>query len=351
MSLAVEYRPKTFSEVSGQHYVINILENQIKSKSIGRAYLFSGGSGTGKTTVARIFANEIKAEIIEIDAASNNGVDNIRQLNETASFKPLYNDYKLFIIDECHMLSTSAWNALLKTLEDTPSYVIFILATTEPQKIPKTIISRVQTFNFTPLSLKEIKDRLNHLIILKYPKVQLEEGIVDYISKLAGGGMRLAITMLETCIGVGTDLTIASVTAILGQMPTQYFIDLVGKLWEEDKAGVITNLVALDIKGVDFKLFTFEFLTHILDIKKFILTRDATLCKFNLTLLEDIKNQLNDFMDSLEGETGNKLDIIMQRLDKYYKVVYTVYTQWKNTPELRILLEGQLLTMLEGDKK
>ena len=166
VSLAVKYRPKCWEDVTEQSVVKDILENQVKTKTVQSAYLFTGPSGTGKTTSARIFANMIndgKGNPIEVDAASNSGVDNIRQIIEDAKRKPLDAEYKIFIVDECHSLSDSSWQALLKTLEEPPKFTIFIFCTTNPEKIPATILSRVQRYNFQKISNKGIVKRLEDI--------------------------------------------------------------------------------------------------------------------------------------------------------------------------------------------
>jgi DNA polymerase-3 subunit gamma/tau len=166
-TLAVKYRPSVFAEVIGQESIKQILQDQISTKTHKNCYLFTGGAGTGKTTCARIFANEInngKGSFIEIDAASNNGVDNVREIIDNAKYKSLDSEYKIYIIDECHMLSTGAWNAMLKILEEPPAKTVFILCTTDPQKIPNTILSRVQRYDFQRISLDGIISRLEYII-------------------------------------------------------------------------------------------------------------------------------------------------------------------------------------------
>lgn len=166
-ALALKYRPHTFSELTEQSAVVKILTNQIETNTIKHGYLFVGAAGTGKTTSARIFANMINkgsGEPIELDAASNNSVDDIRRITEEAQTKSLDSEYKVFIIDECHMLSNSAWNAFLKTLEEPPAKSIFILCTTDPQRVPNTILSRVQRYNFQRISHKGTVDRLKYII-------------------------------------------------------------------------------------------------------------------------------------------------------------------------------------------
>ena len=226
-----KFRPDTFSEVKGQEHIVTTLTNQIKADRIGHAYLFCGTRGTGKTTVAKILAKAVNCEhpidgspcnecavcrgisegtsmnVIEIDAASNNGVDNIREIREEVSYRPTQGRYKVYIIDEVHMLSTGAFNALLKTLEEPPSYVIFILATTEVHKIPITILSRCQRYDFRRITIDTIAARLKELTEIE--KVDVEERAIRYIAKAADGSMRDALSLLDQCIAfyLGETLT------------------------------------------------------------------------------------------------------------------------------------------------
>ena len=213
-----KFRPQEFEDVKGQEHIVTTLKNQIKADRIGHAYLFCGTRGTGKTTVAKIFAKAVNCEhpvdgspcgkcpacqgiaagtsmnVIEIDAASNNGVDNIRQIREEVSYRPTEGKYKVYIIDEVHMLSAGAFNALLKTLEEPPAYVIFILATTEAHKIPITILSRCQRYDFHRISIDTITDRLAEL--MRTEQVDVEERALRYVAKAGDGSMRDALSLL-----------------------------------------------------------------------------------------------------------------------------------------------------------
>ena len=226
-----KYRPSEFEDVKGQDHIVTTLKNQIKADRIGHAYLFCGTRGTGKTTVAKIFAKAVNCEhpvdgspcgecqsckaiaagssmnVIEIDAASNNGVENIRQIREEVSYSPTQGKYKVYIIDEVHMLSIGAFNALLKTLEEPPSYVIFILATTESHKIPITILSRCQKYDFRRISIETISARL--IDLLEQEGVEAEEKAVRYVAKAGDGSMRDALSLLDQCIAfyLGEPLT------------------------------------------------------------------------------------------------------------------------------------------------
>lgn len=236
-NLASKYRPKTFSEVVAQGYVKDILLNQLEKKETKNAYLFTGGAGTGKTTTARIFAMDInggRGKPIEIDAASNNGVDNIRDIIEDSKFKSMDSEYKVYIIDEVHMLSTGAFNALLKTLEEPPSGTVFVLCTTDPQKIPATILSRVQRFDFTRIETELIVERLKFILISESdiretssgPGYTFNEDALEFIAKLANGGMRDSITRLEKVLDYSEDVTVEAVAEALGVPDYETFIHL-----------------------------------------------------------------------------------------------------------------------------
>ena len=226
-----KFRPTTFEDVKGQDHIIKTLQNQIKADRIGHAYLFCGTRGTGKTTVAKIFAKAVNCEhpvdgspcgecamckaiaagtsmnVIEIDAASNNGVDNIREIREEVAYRPTEGRFKVYIIDEVHMLSIGAFNALLKTLEEPPEYVIFILATTEVHKIPITILSRCQHYDFHRITIDTIAGRMNDLMEIE--QVDVEQRAIRYIAKAADGSMRDALSLLDQCIAfyLGQKLT------------------------------------------------------------------------------------------------------------------------------------------------
>ena len=217
-----KFRPASFADVKGQEHIVTTLKNQIAAERIGHAYLFCGTRGTGKTTVAKILARAVNCEhpvdgnpcgecetckaiaagtsmnVIEIDAASNNGVDNIREIRDEVAYSPTSGKYKVYIIDEVHMLSIGAFNALLKTLEEPPSYVIFILATTEAHKIPITILSRCQRYDFKRIPLTTIADRMREL--MNEEQVEVEEKALRYIAKKADGSMRDALSLLDQCI-------------------------------------------------------------------------------------------------------------------------------------------------------
>lgn len=290
-TLAVKYRPKTFDDVVEQEAIKVILLEQIKTNSFKHAYLFCGPAGCGKTTAARIFANELNKGLgnpIEVDAASNNGVDNIREIIDNAKRKSLDSEYKIYIIDECHMLSTGAWNAMLKLLEEPPKGTIFIMCTTDPQKIPATILSRVQRYDFSKISLDKIVDRLKYIMaqeaeelfegqeMLSYgdtPDYTFEPEALEYIAKLAEGGMRDAITMLDKCLSLSTEITVASVVKALGTVDYNTHFELLYQLGSRGALKAIEVVETVYNSGKDIKQFLKQFQFFVLDVCKFNLFR------------------------------------------------------------------------------
>ena len=303
VSLAVKYRPKTFSDVSEQSEVITILEQQLKTETTKNAYLFCGGAGTGKTTCARIFANEInkgKGNPTELDAASNNSVDDIRLIIEQAKMKSLDSEYRVFIIDECHALSNNAWQALLKLLEEPPKQSIFILCTTDPQKIPQTILSRVQRFDFKRISLGGIVQRLT-TILAKENVPQPEDGVdaVNYIAKVADGGMRSAITTLDKCLAFSTELTLENVVKVIGATNYAVYFDLTNALTNFETKKMLTIINDLYSSGKDLKLFIKGFMEFILDVCKYDVTQSFDYIRIPAIYDEDLKNLSIDYCNRL----------------------------------------------------
>lgn len=289
-SLAVKYRPGTFAEVVSQASTIKILKRQLEIGDVQNAYLLCGPSGDGKTTIARIFANELnkhQGSPIEIDAASNNGVDNVRDIIESAKTRAIDSTYKVFIIDEVHMVTTAGWNAFLKCLEEPPKYTIFIFCTTDPQKIPATILNRVMRFNLTKISTNLIRDRL--LYVCKQEGYTNYEEACDFIAKLSNGGMRDALSYLQKSASYNNDLCITNVIQSLGNFSYETFINLTNYLVDRDQANVLKIVEDCFNKGNDLKLFVEQYLDFVLDLNKYCLFKDLSLTKIPL-YLEDTKN-------------------------------------------------------------
>ncbi len=277
-SLAVKYRPNTFESVCGNNVTVKILQRVLELGTPKNAYLFTGPSGCGKTTLARIFAKALNNNIsdpIEIDAASNNGVDQVRAIIESANQRSLTGTYKIYIIDECHMITSAGWNAFLKGIEETPEYTIFIFCTTEPNKIPATILNRVQRFNITKIDSQEIKNRLAYIC--------QQEGFINYedtcelISKLCNGGMRDAITLLDQCADFSSDLCLENTKAVLGEAPFERMLKLTNYLIGGNEQFALMAIETLAGEGRDLKQFIDDYLSFILELTKYILFKNISL--------------------------------------------------------------------------
>ena len=289
MALYRKFRPKTFEDVVGQEHITQTLKNQIKSGRIAHAYLFSGGRGSGKTSTAKILSRAVNClnpkegepcnecevckqalegaliDISEIDAASNNGVDNIRDIREEVEFIPTSAKYRVYIIDEVHMLSTGAFNALLKTLEEPPKHVIFILATTEPQKLPVTILSRCQRFDFKRISIENIMKRLT--LICDESHINAEEGALKVIAKMSDGAMRDAISILERCVADGEDvITEEKIRELVGIPEVEYLLQMTQSLIQKDASKVLENAENVINEGKNLEIFTWELIKFVRDL-------------------------------------------------------------------------------------
>lgn len=308
-SLAVKYRPKTFDDMTEQTAIKDILENQIKTKTFQHGYLFTGPAGTGKTTSARIFANMIndgKGNPIEVDAASNSGVDNIRQIIEDAKRKPLDAEYKIFIVDECHSLSNGAWQALLKTLEEPPKFTIFIFCTTDPQKVPATILSRVQRYNFQKISNEGIVERLEHICVLENSQDYNDPNLRDigdilrypealeYIAKVCNGGMRDAITLLDKCLSLSHDLTLENVLKTIGGEDYNTFITFLSALEGKVKVSAVRIIENVYNAGKDVKQFMKDFAKFVLEVEKYALYKNFDYISLPNTLENELEQLIDD---------------------------------------------------------
>lgn len=295
ISLATKYRPSSWEELTEQEAIKKILTYQIETKTNVNAYLFCGSAGCGKTTSARLFAKMLNNGVencIELDAASNNSVEDMRKLTQESNYQDLTSDYKCYIIDECHSLSNQAWQSLLKTLEEPPAKTIFILCTTDPQKIPKTILSRVQRFDFKKISYEGIIDRL--LFILESEKMENEAisydfESVEYIARLSQGGLRDAITSLDKCLSYSNELTVDNVMKCLE------IVDF-DKMLKLSEAIMKTKLDAINIiediynNGNDIKIFVKQYLDFVVNHLKYFYTNNEKVTLFSKEFCEKLSN-------------------------------------------------------------
>ena len=271
-ALAIKYRPRTWEDVTEQSSTKIILQQQLESGEVKNAYLFCGPAGCGKTTCARIFANDInngQGNPIELDAASNNGVDDVRNIIQQAKTKSLDSEYKIFIIDECHALSNSAWQAMLKIIEEPPAKSIFIFCTTDPQKIPKTILSRVQRYDFQRISQKGIVDRLDTILENERDEDDAHDiDAMEYIAKIADGGMRDAITLMDKCLAYSKDLTLENVVKALGTTDYDTMFKLTDYLIDNKVKLALALIEDIYNSGKDLKTFVRQYVQFLLDLSK-----------------------------------------------------------------------------------
>ncbi len=351
-----KWRPDNFEDVKGQDHIVTTLKNQIKSDRIGHAYLFCGTRGTGKTSIAKIFAKAVNCEhpndgspcgecasckaiatgasmnVIEIDAASNNGVDNIREIRDEVSYSPAEGKYKVYIIDEVHMLSIGAFNALLKTLEEPPSYVIFILATTEVHKIPITIMSRCQRYDFKRISIDTIADRLRPLLIEEH--VQVEEKALRFIAKMGDGSMRDAISLLDQCIAFhfGEELTYDKALEVLGAVDTAVFSRLLRLIIQKDMITAIHLLEEIIMQGRELTQFVVDFTWYL---------RNLLLVKTS----DDVEDVLDVSSEHLERLREEAQMIEQETLMRYIRIFSELSSQIRYASQKRVLTEMALIKL------
>lgn len=323
-ALATKYRPRTFSDVVCQDNIKKVLTNQLETGEIKQTYLFCGSAGTGKTTSARIFANEVnegKGKPIEIDGASNNGVDNIRSIIDDCRMKSLDSKYKVYIIDEVHMLSIGAFNALLKVLEEPPKGVIFILCTTDPHKIPATILSRLQRFDFKRIPQFEIVNRLKYILKEEDTYITYDIEALEYIAKLADGGMRDAIMKLDTVLGYTTKITLQAVLDCLGITNYEHLLGIVQGIINKQPDEPIQIIDRIYRDGKDLKLFVRDLNKFVLDLCKLNITRNKELTMIPTDIMRqcihiatnaskydlvDILDGVNNLLDKIKYEQNPK---------------------------------------------
>ena len=276
-ALATIYRPHTFEDVGAQEHIKIILQEQLAAATFKHVYLFCGASGCGKTTIARIMADAInkgQGKPIEVDAASNSGVDNVRGIIDDSKKKSLDSEYKVYIIDECHMLSVAAWNALLKLVEEPPKFTVYIFCTTNPEKIPETILNRVQRFDFTKIPNDIILNRLNY--ICKEEGINAEDDALQFIAKASGGGMRTAISYLDKRASLNNNITTQSAVTALGIADYDLLFELLQALDKKDVNNAIRLIEQVYNNGVELKLFLKDYLNFLVDVCKYKLFKNFT---------------------------------------------------------------------------
>ena len=356
MALYRKFRPGGFEDVKGQDHISKTLQNQIKADRIGHAYLFCGTRGTGKTSVAKIFAKAVNCEnpvdgspcgvcsscraisegrsmnVIEIDAASNNGVDNIREIREEVAYRPTEGKFKVYIIDEVHMLSIGAFNALLKTLEEPPEYVIFILATTEAHKIPITILSRCQRYDFKRITIDTIAARL--LELMEKEQIEVEEKAIRYIAKAADGSMRDALSLLDQCIAfyIGQKLTYDHVLEVLGAVDTDVFSRLLREILAKDIVKVLKTLEELVMQGRELSQLATDFTWY---LRNLLLVKSSDNMEDVLDVSTENLMQLKEEAQMIENDT----------LIRYIRIFSELSNQLKYATQKRVLLEVTLIKL------
>lgn len=359
-----KFRPDHFDQVKGQEHIVTTLKNQILADRIGHAYLFCGTRGTGKTSVAKLFAKTVNCEspeggspcgscpsckaiaagasmnVIEIDAASNNGVDNIREIVDEVAYSPAEGRFKVYIIDEVHMLSIGAFNALLKTLEEPPSYVIFILATTEVHKIPITILSRCQRYDFRRITIDTIVARLQELMLAE--QIEVEERALRFVAKMADGSMRDALSLLDQCIAFHFDqeLTYEKVLDVLGAVDTEVFGRLLRFVLQKDIKGCIGLLEEIVMQGRELTQFVSDFSWYLRNLLLIKTAGETT--EEPAGVLEEMLNLSAENIRNLKQEAQ---DADTETILRYIRIFANLSSQMKYAVQKRILIEIALIKL------
>ena len=349
-SLYRKYRPTNFDEVVDQKVIIQTLKNAIKNNTLSHAYLFAGPRGTGKTSIAKILAKIVNCEnlndynpcnncvnctqynnnqhldVLEIDAASNNGVEEIRELKSKIDLAPTLGKYKIYIIDEVHMLSTGAFNALLKTLEEPPKHAIFILATTDPHKIPLTILSRCQRFDFKKLGQEQIVNRIKYVV--KEENIKIEEQAINEIAYLSDGGMRDALSLLDQATAYSDNITVQDIHEINGTITNYELKELITNILNNNIEEIFKKIDQMNSDGKDFYKLTEEIIGFLRNILIY-------------------KNVPNYFEDNIEDYN---IDLDINQIMNYIKVFNEALYDMKNTVNVKLIFELNIIKIMKKEK-
>lgn len=356
LALYRKYRPKTFDEVVGQDHIVTTLKNQIKLDKISHAYLFTGSRGTGKTSTAKIFAKAINCQnrkdgspcgecevcksldktnidVLEIDAASNNGVDEIRELREKVKYPPVVGKYKVYIIDEVHMLSPSAFNALLKTLEEPPAHTVFILATTEVHKLPATILSRCMRFDFKLVSLENLTNLLKR--IFDSENVKYDEQALNIIARAGEGSARDTISIADRCVSfAGDELTYEKVLSVLGKLERETLIKIVGLVLKKDIGGALTELDEVLSGGKSPLVFASDIIAYFRDL--LLINALGDKAKEIVVVKDDIFEKMRE-----QASSQNYAEIV-----KSIEILSKIEQELRYSVQPRIVLETALIKIV-----
>ena len=356
LALYRKYRPTTFDGVVGQDAVVTALRNQVKYGQLGHAYLFCGTRGTGKTSTAKIFARAVNClhpvegnpcnecelckqaesgfNLIEIDAASNNGVDSMRNLREEVQYTPSKGKYKVYIIDEAHMLTTQAFNALLKTLEEPPEHVIFILATTEPQTILPTIVSRCQRYDFKRITAKEIAGRLR--LVCEQEAIQISQDALHYIAVLASGGLRDALSILDQCHAyyMNQEITLAKVQDVMGAVDNSVFVSMTRAVMEQDVASLLELINEVFAQGRDVLQFITDWQGYLRNLLVYHVLQNK-----GLDLIETDPQTLAQLQEQAPAISTKDITRWIEELAKLAALL-------KRVSQKRVVMETQLIALL-----